>query len=186
MGHLEEHREMAATCGATPKLKLRLTARLQDWRSHLELSKTNLQQLSSIWQNIDQQLDNRQQELSLVLDRILSRERVISSQLGTRGAQYAEVDAKVKALQSQCSSRRSLLQQLRASHAELTQELRSLRDKMSASDHSLDNSELTSLKSAIRSVDGELKTMNIRIGVLQHLQLEAWKRRTARVQKKAD
>lgn len=158
-----------------PHLKVTITADNKDWRAHLEAAHQHLETITTSFPETKSQLDRVSAEVSEALEKIRARETFVNNEVGHLTVQYR--NTREQLLDKQESYNKST-----ENVAELSNELAHINNlletvKASTAGHNdniSDTSPLVKIKEAMSQLKGELKNMELQIGVVRHSVLRVY------------
>ncbi|PAA52478.1 hypothetical protein BOX15_Mlig003518g4, partial [Macrostomum lignano] len=156
-----------------PQLKVVLRAEGKDWRVHLDSMHQYQKAIGDCYGQVQQQLKRMEEDIGRSLEKLGSREKYLNSQVEgalreLRAAQdrLAEARERYKQASGGINDRGRQLQ-------EISEELERVKSEMEERGNSMtDGSPLMRIKKALQRLKNELKEMDIRAGVLQHILLQ--------------
>ena len=158
----------------TPLLKVNIRSDHKDWRTHVEQMVQHQKGIDSSMNLAKPQLDKLHDEIKRTFEKIGSREKYINNQLEQyvqefRSAQDSLAQAKEKYKQGSggvTEHSRTL--------AELTEELEKVKLDMEERGNSMtDGAPLVKIKQTLNRLKNECVQMDIRIGVIEHVLMQA-------------
>ncbi|KAH3699822.1 hypothetical protein DPMN_074784, partial [Dreissena polymorpha] len=157
-----------------PQLKVTIRTDNKDWRVHVEQMHQHKEGIESSLTETKSYLDKLHDEITRTLEKISSREKYINNQLEHhlvefRGAQdsLAETKERYRQASGGVTERSRLL-------AEVTEELEKIKMEMDDRGSSMtDGAPLVKIKQAITQLKKENTQMDIRMGVVEHILLQA-------------
>jgi intraflagellar transport protein 57 len=151
-----------------PLLKIKKNAEpTKEWRTHLEQSIKYEKELSDAYPEVKASLEKLGDTVRKALDRISGREKHINQQFEHLGSEYREKQTNFEQI-------RSTYNELSQSVSELTQELSARTDEVDSIKGSMgernssmtDTAPLKRIQTAVAALKGEVKHMELRLGVL--------------------
>ncbi|XP_050416006.1 intraflagellar transport protein 57 homolog [Patella vulgata] len=157
-----------------PQLKVTIRTDNKDWRVHLDQMHQHKDGIETSLTETKTYLDKLHDEISRTLEKIGSREKYLNSQLehllhDFRNIQEQSTETKERYRQASggVTERSRIL-------AEVTEELEKIKSEMEDRGSSMtDGAPLVKIKQAIQQIKKESTQMDIRIGVVEHVLLQA-------------
>ncbi|XP_064650800.1 intraflagellar transport protein 57 homolog [Lineus longissimus] len=157
-----------------PQLKVTIRTDNKDWRVHVEQMHQHKEGIETSLVETGTQLDKLHDEITRTLEKIGSREKYINTQLEHllqefrhMQDQLAETKERYRQGSGGVTERTRLL-------AEVTEELERIKQDMEERGNSMtDGAPLVKIKQAIARMKMENQQMDIRVGVLEHMLLQA-------------
>ncbi|XP_041373379.1 intraflagellar transport protein 57 homolog [Gigantopelta aegis] len=157
-----------------PQLKVTIRTDNKDWRIHLEQMHQHRDGIEKSLTETKAYLDKLHDEISRTLEKITSREKYVNNQLEhllhsfrTAKDQLAETKERYRQASGGVTERSRIL-------AEVTEELEKVKQEMDERGSSMtDGAPLVKIKQSIQQLKKENTQMDIRIGVVEHVLLQA-------------
>nr|CAG4641068.1 EOG090X0ADS [Eulimnadia texana] len=158
----------------TPLLKLGLKQDSRDWRNRLESLRQHSLSVSGSLNAAQSFLDKMSSEISRSMDRIETREKYLNTQLEPLLKQYRQLKDKQTAVQEKYRASSIGVQERTRRLNQINEEILHVKNQVEErSSNMTDGGPLISVKKALGGIKQELSAMDIRIGVLSHLLLQA-------------
>jgi len=145
-----------------------------EWRQHIEQTKLHDLRIQQSYPDTKAQLEIIQTEVGEALDKMRSKESYINTQNSHLRTEYEELKGKLKEIESRyrkVSENVSVLTNDLTDLSERLSEIKSVTDDHGQS--MTDTSPLVKIKAALQNVKAEIKTFDIRLGVVGHALLQA-------------
>lgn len=156
-----------------PQLRVTVAADNKDWRAHLESAHQHQEQISKTFPDVKVLLDHVAIDLSGALDKIITREKFINSQLEPLTQQYQVQREQLSTIQERYNKSTESVADLTNELARISEELERVKGTMAErGDNIADTSPLVKIKSAMATIKNEVKTMEVRIGVVRNTLLQ--------------
>jgi len=158
-----------------PRLKIQLQDDTgKEWRGHIEQTRKHEQTILSKLEETKTQLQSIGSSVSETLERVTSKEKYINSQFDHLRKQYQEVNEKLKEKSDQFDASASKVNELTNELRSSTARLEEIKGTMDSRGNSMtDTTPLVQIKSALTSLRNEIKTFDLRIGVVSHSLMQA-------------
>eukprot|EP00756_Hemistasia_phaeocysticola_P037232 Hpha_TRINITY_DN16685_c5_g1::TRINITY_DN16685_c5_g1_i1::g.179027::m.179027/K04638/IFT57, HIPPI, ESRRBL1; intraflagellar transport protein 57 len=151
------------------KLKLSPQENMKDWRGHVEYISSMLKRLDGIFPEVRQSLANVHEDIQRAVEKIQKRESHFATHFQDAIEKYREHHADLKQLQGNYDVGQVLVQQQSARLNQLTEDLEHVKSEIQEREEQMtDSKPLINIKRALEDLKGEIKHMELRIGVLQH------------------
>ncbi|KAJ3103191.1 Intraflagellar transport protein 57 [Phlyctochytrium planicorne] len=158
----------------TPMLKVQIPNDNKDWRIHIEQMNAHQKLIGSSLVDTKTQLSKLQHEVEKTLEKISSREKYIN-------AQFEHQIEEQRALQDQLSELRQKYNVSNSNVTELSNELTRISEELDAVKSRMDeigngmtdSTPLVNIKQGVTRLKGDIKQMDLRIGVIEHTLLQA-------------
>jgi estrogen-related receptor beta like 1 len=157
-----------------PKLRVSFAALGKEWRAHMHQTQQHEQVLSTLLPSSREQLLSISTSTASALGRVEQKEKFMNSQYSELGAQYRELQAKVRGATERFEASQSLV-------VDLTEELEGLDGKIDKvrTDHEVKGKEVTDttpmmkLRESLKHLDAETRKMDLRMGIVGHTLLQS-------------
>ncbi|CAF0872569.1 unnamed protein product [Brachionus calyciflorus] len=157
-----------------PQLKVTIKTDHKDWRTHIEQMHNYQESIEESLKETKTYFEKLYDEISRTLEKIGSREKYINNQLeepmqALRNYQdrLAEIKETFRVRYSGVTERSNILNQV-------TNELQRVKEEMEEAGQSMtDGSPLIKIKKAMENIKLDMKNMDVRIGVLEHILIQA-------------
>merc|ERR1711988_1460746 len=155
------------------KLEERQTADHKEWRQHIERAKTLSDNLKKHCPSSKKNLERLSDKIGNQLEGILSRENQINKAMTDIGEEFKDKNNKNKEINEQVNNITSRVKDSSEEYNRLTEKYEKLKARLDEYENTATNDEpLIKLKKACADLKGEIKTMDVRIGVLNHIVLK--------------
>lgn len=146
----------------------------KEWRAHLEQTKTHEKTIHEVLPDTQTALRKISSEISNMLDRLVSKEKYINTHFEHLAEEYRTEQEKMREIQETYNSSSTSVTQLTNQLAQIQDELEEVKGSMDDRGQSMtDTSPLIKIKSALTKLKSEIKTMDLRIGVVGHTLMQA-------------
>lgn len=157
-----------------PKLRISFAALGKEWRAHMHQTQQHEQVLSTLLPSSREQLLSISTSTASALERVEQKEKFMNSQYSELGAQYRELQGKVRDATERFETSQSLV-------VDLTEELEGLDGKIDKvrTDHEVKGKEVTDttpmmkLRESLKHLDAETRKMDLRMGIVGHTLLQS-------------
>ncbi|CAM9690841.1 unnamed protein product [Scytosiphon promiscuus] len=163
-----------------PKLKMAASAVGKEWRGHVEQTKKHEKAIQAALPVTTTQLALIGTEVTESVEKMRAKERFINTQHDGLREEYlqASLHEELKAVELKHQTSSGSVGDLTESLSALSDELQDLKDKMDSKGDAMNEaSPLVSIKQALQQIKAEIKTFDLRIGVVSHTLLSTKIRR---------
>lgn len=151
------------------KLKLSPQENMKDWRGHVEYISSMLKRLDGIFPEVRQSLANVNEDIQRAVEKIQKRESHFAVHFQDAIEKFRALHKDLKQLQGNYDDGQVLVQQQSARLNQLTEDLEHVKTEIQEREEQMtDSKPLINIKRALDDLKGEIKHMELRIGVLQH------------------
>jgi len=152
-----------------PRLKVSAPPVGKEWRGHIESTRKHEGTISMILPDTKNQLEQFGTMAQSALERVVGKEKYINNQFQTLAGEFRQAQEALKkvteAYQSSSDNINNLTNELSAA----TEKLEEIKTHMDSRGNSMtDTSPLVQIKRALQSLREEIKTFELRIGVVGH------------------
>ncbi|CBN74635.1 conserved unknown protein [Ectocarpus siliculosus] len=162
-----------------PKLKMAASAAGKEWRGHVEQTKKHEEAIQAALPVTTTQLALIGTEVTESVEKMRVKERFINNQHDGLREEYVQLHDELKAVELKHQTTSGSVGELTESLSALSDELQELKEKMdSKGDAMSEASPLVSIKQALQQIKAEIKTFDLRIGVVSHTLLSTKIRRS--------
>eukprot|EP01061_Rhynchopus_euleeides_P006896 TRINITY_DN15889_c0_g1_i1.p1 TRINITY_DN15889_c0_g1~~TRINITY_DN15889_c0_g1_i1.p1 ORF type:complete len:442 (+),score=191.71 TRINITY_DN15889_c0_g1_i1:176-1327(+) len=152
-----------------PQLKLSAQEHLKDWRSHIEWISNLLKKLNAVFPEVKQSLNNVCDDIHKAVEKIQKREGTLATQFQEQGEKYRGVHQELSSYQDNYNTCTQNVNNLSAKLNQITEDLERVKHDIQERESQMSDSKpLVNIKKALSDLKVETKTMELRIGVLQH------------------
>lgn len=157
-----------------PQLKLTLRTDNKDWRVHSEQMHQHRDGIENNLKDTKTYLDKLYTEITRTLEKIGSREKYINNQLEHLLSEFRSLQDQLAETKERYREASGGVTERTRTLAEVTEELERIKQEMEERGSSMtDGAPLVKIKQAINKLKQESVQMDIRVGVLQHILLQA-------------
>jgi len=158
-----------------PRLKLSAhDSTGKEWRGHIEQTRKHEHTISEQLPDTKGQLESIVSSVGGTLERITNKEKYINNQFEHLRQEYHQIHEKLKEVTEQFQSSSQNVNNLTNELAAATERLDEIKDTMDSRGNSMtDTSPLVQIKQALTSLRDEIKTFELRIGVVSHSLMQA-------------
>jgi len=157
-----------------PQLKVMIKNDNKDWRTHVEQMHSLQDSIDDSLKDTKTNLEKLYEEISKTLEKIGSREKYINSQLENAMQDFKNYQDRLADIRETYRGRSSGITDRTQLLAEITNELQRIKDEMNETGQNItDGTPLERVKKAMGDMKSDMKNMDIRIGVLEHVLLQA-------------
>eukprot|EP00752_Nemacystus_decipiens_P004581 g4181.t1 len=161
-----------------PRLKMAASAAGKEWRGHVGQTKKHEEAIQAALPVTNTQLALIGTEVTESVEKMRVKERFINSQHDGLREEYQQLHDELKAVELKHQTTNGSVGELTESLSALSDELQELKEKMdSKGDAMSEASPLVSIKQALQQIKAEIKTFDLRIGVVSHTLLSTKIRR---------
>ncbi|KAJ3204168.1 Intraflagellar transport protein 57 [Dinochytrium kinnereticum] len=158
----------------TPMLKVQLPNDNKDWRIHIEQMNIHQKLIGTSLTDTKTQLTKLQQEIEKTLEKILSREKYINAQFEGQVEEQRALQDQVSELRQKYNVSNSNVSELSNELARISEELDGVKSRMDEIGNGMtDSTPLVNIKQGVTRLKGDIKQMDLRIGVIEHTLLQA-------------
>ena len=160
--------------GVAHKLKLGNIAESgKEWRSHLEQTKVFAEQVSGSLPKVRNKLERLQEDASKALEKITRKESILSRNFQGMTGDYRAHTDQLRDIQSSFTNVSKNVETLEAELQDINDRLAVVHRKIDDTGKQFsDNTPLTNIKKAISQVKTDIKSIDIRIGVVSNTLLQ--------------
>lgn len=152
-----------------PRLKCKHQSHSKEWRAHLEQTRTHEKVIFKILPTTQAQLRIIESSIGLALQRVESKEKYINSQFDSTSSEFRSLQMKQQAATEQQQSSSESVEELSNTLAIITDTLEEVRNRQETRGNSMtDTKPLMRIKKALKTLKSEMKSMEVRIGVVGH------------------
>lgn len=157
-----------------PQLKVTIKTDHKDWRTHIEQMHTYQNSIDESLKETKNYLEKLYDEISRTLEKISSREKYINSQLEESMTAFRNYQDKLSDVKETYKTRSSGINERTQELSRVTNDLQRIKEDMEEAGTSMtDGSPLIKIKKAMDNIKSDMKNMDIRIGVLEHILLQS-------------
>jgi len=157
-----------------PRLKQQLPVTGNEWRSHLDQTKKHDEAIQQLLPNCTKQLVQINSDLSQSLEKISSKEKLIAASFEHISKEFQQVQGRLVQVTSQYENTNETVERLSAELSTVSDSLEELKGNMDSRGNSMvDTSPLQKIRAALTKLKGEVKQMELQIGVVGHSLLQA-------------
>jgi len=146
----------------------------KEWRGHIEQTRRHEQTITASLPDTKQQLTAIGAHVSDTLERVSTKEKYINNQFEHLRQEYHQIHEKLKEVTESFQASSTNVNNLTNELSSATERLDEIKDTMDSRGNSMtDTSPLVQIKQALASLRGEIKTFELRIGVVSHSLMQA-------------
>lgn len=171
-----------------PKLKARVRADVgKEWRAHIEQTRAHEDTIQKVLPATSSQLKQVALELGEALERMSHKEKYINQQFCQLGQEYHDAKDRLVTLQETHQASSERVKTVSTTLSTLSEHLSDIKSKMDNRGSSMtDTTPLVNIKEALQTLKMEIKTYELRIGIVGHSLLQATSRIKPRPEKNDD
>ena len=160
--------------GIAHKLKMgKVNEGGREWRSHLEQTKTFAEKVRSSLPKVKGKLERMQDDASRTLDKITRKEGILSRNFQGMTGDYRAHTDQLRDIQNSFTTVSKNVESLETELQEINDRLSTVTRKIDDTGKQFsDNTPLTNIKKAISTVKNDIKSIDIRIGVVSNTLLQ--------------
>ena len=153
-----------------PQLKVAsAAAETKDWRAHLEQAKKHRRRVAEAFPEARARLERVAEDAAGALAKIDQRERFVNDQLGPLSAEYKRERERMRETQERHDASAETVAELTNELARVGERLEEVRTTMAeGAENVADATPLTKLKASVEGLQGEMKVMEVRIGIVSN------------------
>ena len=153
-----------------PQLKVAsAAAETKDWRAHLEQAKKHRRRVAEAFPEARARLERVAEDAAGALAKIDQRERFVNDQLGPLAAEYKRERERMRETQERHDASAETVAELTNELARVGERLEEVRTTMAeGAENVADTTPLTKLKASVEGLQGEMKVMEVRIGIVSN------------------
>eukprot|EP01029_Cantina_marsupialis_P029627 TRINITY_DN781929_c0_g1_i1.p1 TRINITY_DN781929_c0_g1~~TRINITY_DN781929_c0_g1_i1.p1 ORF type:complete len:395 (-),score=125.01 TRINITY_DN781929_c0_g1_i1:224-1408(-) len=156
-----------------PLLKVRVRMAGKEWRSHLDVYEQNNNKVNNEVGGANTALQKIEQELRDVLDRLQTKEQYLNTHQQDVSADYRTVHTRWQSLTEQCKDLSSEVNRLTQNLDGDQTKLEDVREKLEECNNGMtDTSPLVKIKRTIQKMKGEIRQMEMQMGVISRSLLQ--------------
>ena len=151
-----------------PQLRVAAAADAKDWRSHLESAHKHQRQIARSFPGVKASLERVAADVASALDKIETRERFVNDQMEPLTAEYRRERERLDDAQARYDASSETVSDLTNELARVSERLEEVKATMAnRGDDIADSTPLNTLKGSIEKLNGEVKLMEARIGIVR-------------------
>ena len=152
-----------------PQLKLSQQEHMKDWRAHIDWISSLLKKLTVLFPEVKQSLKNVNEDIQKAVEKIQKRELTLSSQFVDQTERYRQIHQEMQTYQENYNTCSTTVNNLSTKLNQITEDLERVKHDIEDREAQMSDSKpLVNIKKALTELKAETKTMELRIGVLQH------------------
>ena len=153
------------------KLKISKKLDVEDWRGHLEQTDRHARTMKENIPQVRQKLEQVSDEVTRALEKISKKELVLNK--GMIGSSGKESAHQMKAVSDEHNTLKGRVEDMEAKYYDIQEELNKIESNMDEAGKKVtDMTPLTKIKKSIEKVQKDIKTIDIRIGVVSNTLLQ--------------
>eukprot|EP00761_Pharyngomonas_kirbyi_P009616 gb/GECH01009633.1/.p1 GENE.gb/GECH01009633.1/~~gb/GECH01009633.1/.p1 ORF type:complete len:399 (+),score=128.57 gb/GECH01009633.1/:1-1197(+) len=157
----------------TPRLKLHLQADQRDWRTHIEQIEEYFEDIEQMKSPITSNLANIAEDIDKVSEKILKREKMLSTQFEGLLKEYKESHSELSNLTAMNKNNTDRVSELSNRLKKISEELEDVKNEAEERKHQVsDSTPLESLRTNMKKIKEEIKNMDLRMGIAQNKLLQ--------------
>ncbi|XP_028283193.1 intraflagellar transport protein 57 homolog [Parambassis ranga] len=157
-----------------PQLKVTIRTDNKDWRIHVDQMHQYRDGIKSSLKDAKSYLDKLQEDIGKTLEKVGSREKYINNQLEHLIQEYRSAQAKLSEEKERYQQARREVTERTRVLAEISEELDKVKQEMEEKGSSMsDRAPVVKIKQSLTKLKQETAQMNVRIGVVEHMLLQA-------------
>lgn len=157
-----------------PQLKVMIKSDHKDWRTHIEQMHSLQDSIEDSLKETKTYLEKLYEEISKTLEKISSREKYINNQLEGSMQELRHYQDRLADIREAYKSRSYGINERTQKLSQITNELQRIKDDMNETGQNItDGTPLERIKKAMMDIKNDMKNMDIRIGVLEHVLLQS-------------
>lgn len=146
----------------------------QEWRGHIEQTRKHEQTIAQHLPDAKAQLEAIGSSVSEALTRVTAKEKYINNQFEHLRQEYHQIHENLKEVTDKFQASSQEVNSLTNELASATERLEEIKNTMDSRGNSMtDTSPLVKIKQALASLRDEIKTFELRIGVVSHSLMQA-------------
>lgn len=154
------------------KLKIKESHDAQEWRSHLDQTKKYAEQVQQTLPDVRSKLDKISDEVSRALEKIAKKESMFKTRHDTMTDDYREKANKMKENTEEFNRLTSRVQELESELYDIEEKLTDIKKMDDNQNKISDTSPLLKIKKGITKVKNDIRSIDIRIGVVSNTLLQ--------------
>lgn len=152
-----------------PRLKVRAPPVGKEWRGHIESTKKHEETIKMILPDTQANLEGIGSSSNDALERVVSKEKYINNNFQQLVTEYRTVADELKGVQTKYEEGTEQVANLSSELSSATEKLEDIKTHMDSRGNSMtDTSPLVQIKRALQGLRDEIKTFELRIGVVGH------------------
>eukprot|EP00754_Rhynchopus_humris_P045281 Rhum_TRINITY_DN4764_c0_g2::Rhum_TRINITY_DN4764_c0_g2_i1::g.15617::m.15617/K04638/IFT57, HIPPI, ESRRBL1; intraflagellar transport protein 57 len=152
-----------------PQLKLSQQEHLKDWRAHIEWISNLLKKLTALFPEVQHSLRNVDEDIQKASEKIQKREATLSTQFNEQIEKFREIHQELSNYKETYNNCNQSVNNLSGKLNQITEDLERVKHDIQERESQMSDSKpLIDIKKALNDLKTETKTMELRIGVLQH------------------
>ncbi|CAM9462017.1 unnamed protein product [Sphacelaria rigidula] len=152
-----------------PRLKVPVSSAGKEWRGHVDQTKKHEDAIQAALPVTSTQLQLIGNEITESVEKMRTKERFINSHHDGLRQEYKQLNEELKAVEAKHETTSGSVGELTEALSSLSDELEELKEKMDTKGDAMNEaSPLVSIKQALQQIKVEIKTFDLRIGVVSH------------------
>uniref|UniRef100_A0AAV2JMN6 Intraflagellar transport protein 57 homolog n=1 Tax=Knipowitschia caucasica TaxID=637954 RepID=A0AAV2JMN6_KNICA len=157
-----------------PQLRVTIRTDNKDWRIHVDQMHQHRDGISSSLHEAKGQLDKLQEDISKTLEKVSSREKYINNQLEGLIQEYRTAQGKHREVKDRYHQASGGVTERTKVLAEVCEELEKVKQEIEEKGSSMsDGASVVRIKQSVMKLKQETQQMEVRMGVVEHLLLQA-------------
>lgn len=158
----------------TPQLKVMIRTDNKDWRLHVDQMHQHKSSIENSMSETKSYLNQLQDEITHTLEKIASREKYVNKQLDHTLVDYRAIQDQLAEIKERYRQASGGLTERSRTLAEVTEELEKVKSDMEERGNTMtDGAPLVKIKQILQQLKKECAQMDVRIGVVEHVLLQA-------------
>eukprot|EP00743_Colponemidia_sp_Colp-15_P001821 GILK01001986.1.p1 GENE.GILK01001986.1~~GILK01001986.1.p1 ORF type:complete len:443 (-),score=105.37 GILK01001986.1:107-1261(-) len=157
-----------------PFLRVEVANDSKEWRTHLEQTKQYEETIKNTLPECKAQLVKLADEVNKALERITSKEKHINNQFDHMAGEFRKQQGDLATVTVRYNQISENVSQLTNEMSRITEQLDTIKAQMDdRSNNMTDTSPLVKIKQALQKLKGDIRSMELRIGVVSHTLLQS-------------
>jgi len=170
-----------------PRLKLGAGAGGKEWRAHIQQTRKHEQTIQVVLPEAKGQLEAMGTQVKDAVDKVRSKEKYINAQFEQVKHEYAQQRDALKQVENRHSTIESTVADLTSLSDSIAEQLEEAKATIADRNNSMTDSQpLKEIKDALSRIKTEIKTFELRIGVVNHTLMQAKLKTGKRVSRRTD
>lgn len=157
-----------------PKLKVTIKNDSRDWRTHFDQMKQYKKQIDDLIVPSKTQLEKLVKDITVTMEKVGSREKYLNRELESTLDEYRQLQGQLSSIRDKYKNLSGVLSERNRELNKLNDRLETVKQQMEERGSSMtDGTPLVNIKKAIGKIKNEIVEMDVRIGVLECILLQA-------------
>lgn len=170
-----------------PRLKVSAGVGGKEWRAHIQQTRKHEATIQVVLPDARGQLEAMGSQVKEAVEKVRTKEKYINAQFESLKAEYSQVKEHLRGVETQHGSITGNVNDLTSMANSISEQLDEVKSTMSDRSNSMTDSQpLKQIKDALVKIKADVKTFELRIGVVGHTLMQAKLKTGKRISKKGD